>query len=88
MEIEKGEVITLTDNKEYVCLSIIVTEDNKRFLYLVTTTEPVSFCFAEETIENDAIKLRKVGGKDEKHKLFDLLKSQVQTNSNRGEQHV
>ena len=34
MEIEKGEVITLTDNKEYVCLSVILTEDNKKFLYL------------------------------------------------------
>ena len=86
MEIEKGEIITLKDNKEYVCLSVIVSEDNRKFLYLMSTAKPVDFCFAEEAIENDAVKLRIVGSKDEKHRLFDLLKNQVQINSNQGAQ--
>lgn len=82
MEVEKGEIITLTDNKEYVCLSVITTEDNKKYLYLMTTAEPVEFHFAEETIMNDNIQMRIVGSKDEKHKLFNLLKSQAQANLN------
>ena len=52
----------------------------------MSTAEPVDFCFAEEAIENDAVRLRIVGSKDEKHRLFDLLKNQVRTNSNQGVQ--
>ena len=88
MEIEKGEIITLSDNREYVCLSIIVAEDNKKYLYLVTTSEPIKFCFAEETIADNTIKMRVVGSKDEKQKLFALLKTQSQTNLNRGQQNA
>ena len=84
MEIEKGEIVTLTNNKEYVCLSIINSEDNKKYLYLVSTSKPLNFCFAEETIIDDNIQMRIVGGKDEKLKLFNLLKAQLQNNSNRG----
>lgn len=88
MEVEKGEIVTLSDNREYVCLGIIASEDNKKFLYLVTTSEPIKFCFAEEILLNGIIKMRVVGSRDEKYKLFNLLKAQSQTNSNRGSQHV
>ena len=87
MEIEKGEIITLSDNKEYVCLGVIVDENSKKYLYLMTTSEPVEFCFAEETIMNDVVQMRIVGGKDEKHRLFDLLKAQLKTDFNQGAQH-
>ena len=88
MEVEKGEIITLTDNKEYVCLSVIVTEDNRRFLYLMTTSEPLEFCFAEETPVNNKIRrMRIVGGKEEKNKLFNLLKLQSQNNFNQDQKH-
>ena len=84
MEVEKGELITLSDNKEYVCLSIIMSE-NKKFLYLMTTSEPIKFCFAEEISINDTIKkIRIVGRKDEKQKLFNLLKTQLKNNPNQG----
>lgn len=86
MEIEKGEIITLTDNRDYICLGII-TENGKRYLYLVTASEPIEFCFAEETIENGAIRMRVIGGRDEKRRLFELLKAQSQTNFNRGLYH-
>lgn len=88
MEVEKGEIITLTDNREYVCLSIITSEENKKFLFLMTTSEPIEFCFAEETSENNIIKMRIIGGKEEKRKLFNLLKTQSQANFNRGPQHA
>ncbi len=88
MEVEKGEIITLSDNREYICLGVIVAEDNKRYLYLMTMSEPIEFCFAEENIVDDAIQMRIVGSKDEKHKLFDLLKMQLQNNSKEGAHHV
>ena len=87
MEIEKGEIITLSDNKEYMCLGALVAEDGKNYLYLMTTSEPVEFCFAEETIMNDAVQMRIVGSKDEKHRLFDLLKTQLEIDSNQGAHH-
>lgn len=88
MEIEKGEIITLTDNREYACLSVITSEDGKKFLYLMATSEPIDFCFAEETLVDDKVKMRIVGSRDEKIKLFDLLKAQSQANVKRGSQHV
>ena len=86
MEIEKGEIITLTDNRDYICLGIIVESDRK-YLYLVTTSEPIQFCFAEETSVNGVTRMRIVGGRDEKQRLFALLKAKSQANSNRGIQH-
>lgn len=76
MEVEKGEIIMLSDNKEYVCLSAFRVE-GKKYLYLMTTKEPVEFCFVEETVMENGIKMRMVGSREEKHKLFELLKSQV-----------
>ena len=70
MEIKKGEIITLSDNREYMCLGTIIAEDNRKYLYLMTTSEPIEFCFAEENIIDDDIQMRIVGGKDEKRKLF------------------
>lgn len=84
MEIKKGEIITLSDNREYMCLGTIIAEDNRKYLYLMTTSEPIEFCFAEENIIDDDIQMRIVGGKDEKRKLFDLLKMQLQNNSKEG----
>ncbi len=88
MEVEKGEIITLSDNREYVCLGIIMDENNKKYLYLMTTSKPVEFCFVEETIINSIIQMRVVGSRDEKYKLFGLLKTQLQTNHNQGVKHV
>ena len=88
MEVKKGEIIKLTDNREYVCLSVIISEDNKRFLYLVTTSKPLKFCFAEETLVDGIIKMRVIGSKNEKQKLFNLLKAKSETNSNQGSQYV
>ena len=88
MGIQKSQVITLSNNKEYLCLSIIMFE-NKKYLYLVTTTKPLEFCFVEETaINENGTKMRIVGSSDEKHKLFALLKAQAQADFNRGEHHV
>ena len=84
MEVEKSEIITLSDNREYVCLDIITTNDGKKYLYLMTTSEPLNFCFAEEAIVDNSIQMRIIGSKDEKHRLFDLFKAQSQTNSSRG----
>ncbi len=88
MEVEKGEIITLSDNKEYVCLSTVLSEDNKKYLYLMTTKEPINFCFAEEKKNNGLIEIRIIGSKNEKQVLFKRLKTQFQTNSNRENQNA
>lgn len=87
MEIEKGEVITLSDNRDYVCLSVIMTEDGKKYLYLMTTLKPIEFCFAEETIISNTVQMRIIGSKDEKRSLFALLKNQRKSNFDQGAHH-
>jgi hypothetical protein len=38
MNVTKGEVITLTDNKDYVVVDIVIDNGNK-YIYLVTNVE-------------------------------------------------
>ena len=58
----------------------LIVENVKR----PSSREPIEFCFAEENIIDGDIQMRIVGGKDEKRKLFDLLKMQLQNNSKEG----
>ena len=77
--IEKGEIVTLSNNRDYVCIGIVFFEGRK-YLYLMTKTEPVGFCMAEETVQDNGSKLRMIGSSDEKRKLFELFKAQLQGN--------
>ena len=55
MEIEKGEIITLDNNKEYLCFGRAVADNQKKYLYLMSTSEPIEIRFAEEMIDESGV---------------------------------
>lgn len=72
MEIEKGEIVTLDNNKEYLCFSAIESE-GKKYLFLMTTSEPIEICFAEQTVDEVGVQIRAIGGYEEKQRLLRLF---------------
>ena len=80
MEVQKGEIITLSDNQEYICLDTLINEDGRRYLCLMKNAEPASFCFAEEVAMDEGFQMRVVGGREEKQQLFRQFRAQTQRN--------
>ena len=57
MEIEKGEIITLDDGKEYICFGRAIAENQKKYLYLMSTFEPIEIRFGEEIIDDSGVRI-------------------------------
>ena len=85
MGIQKGEIITLSDNQEYICLGTLTDADGRKFLCLITNSEPVNFCFAEEIAHDGSFKIRIVGGHEEKQRLLQQFRTELQNNLQKGQ---
>ena len=72
-EIIVGEVITLEDQKEFICFHRI-RDNGKNYLYLMSNYKPLEVIFAEEIIVGDVLTIRKVHEPEEKQRLFRLFK--------------
>lgn len=59
MKLEKGMLITLTDEKEYIVISIALL-DNVKYVYLAENNKMENMKFCIEEIEKDKIKLTEV----------------------------
>lgn len=81
--IEPGEAITLDDNQDYLCADTIQLND-KHYLYLVTVTEPVKVCFAEQIIVNDKPQISVIGNQAEKLKILAALQAQIRAANAQG----
>lgn len=77
MEIERGEIVTLGNGREYVCFGRAVAENQKTYLYLMTTTEPIEVCFGEEIITEAGVQVRVLGNKDEKQIALEAFKKNL-----------
>lgn len=77
MEIERGEIVTLENGREYVCFGRAVAENQKTYLYLMTTTEPIEVCFGEEIITEVGVQVRVLGNKDEKQIALEAFKKNL-----------
>lgn len=77
MEIEKGEIITLDNNKQYLCFGRAKAKNQKQYLYLMTITEPVEICFGEEIIDETGSRVRVLGNREEKYIALEALKEQA-----------
>lgn len=76
MTIEKGEIITLDNNKEYICFGRVTADNQKSYLYLMTTTEPIEVCFGEEIEDANGVRVRVLGSKEEKQVALEAFKKQ------------
>lgn len=74
MKLEIGELITLENNKEYICIKK-TTFEGKDYVYLVSNFKPLEIRFAEESIENKEVYVTVVEDADLKNKLLNEFNS-------------
>lgn len=72
-----GEAITLNDGRDYLCADTIQLDD-KNYLYLITVSEPVEVCFAEQITTGDNPQIRVVTAREEKARIFTVLQDKIQ----------
>ena len=78
MKLTDGEVIVLSNNKEYICMA---TKENngKDYVLLMSNFKPLEVKFAEQIINGDKVNVRIINNQEEKidmMKLFDDIKAE------------
>lgn len=66
-KLEKGEIVTLDNNKEYLVYDVI-QKNNKKYIYLSSNTDDIKdleVLICEEKIENDNVILELLTDKNE-----------------------
>lgn len=72
MKIEAGELITLSNNKEYVCFSTL--EDNGvDYVYLMSNFKPLEIRFGIQKIVDNEIQIQIINKLEEKQKVLKLF---------------
>lgn len=75
MKIETGEIITLDNNKEYICCSTI-NDNGNYYLYLISNFKPLEVVFAKQLIEDDSSYVTIINKKEEKEYVLKLFQEQ------------
>ena len=75
MKLERGEIIVLDNNKEYICVETKEFEDNS-YVYFVSNFKPVEVKFAKELLDDNSLKLEIVNNQEQKIKLLKLFQGQ------------
>lgn len=65
MKLERGEVITLDDNKEYICFNS-VSKNGETFVYLLSNFKPIKIKFAKEIFDNGELTLEIINDLEQK----------------------
>lgn len=79
MKIEPGELIKLSNNKEYICFSTI-NDNGKDYVYLMSNFKPLEIKFGIQIITDNEIKIQIINNIEEKQKVLKLFQSQQQLN--------
>ena len=80
MKIENGEVITLSNGKEYICFSAL-NDNGKDYVYLMSNFKPLEIKFAEQTIVDGQIEIRVINDPEEKQKVLTLFQKMLLKNN-------
>ena len=81
MKIEEGNIITLDNQKEYICVSKKDYQGDS-YIYLISNFKPLEIMFAKEIVEGDLVTIQKVGDQALKMELLKLFKPQEESTSN------
>ena len=73
-KITTSEIVTLDNNKEYYCFQTL-TDNDKEYIYLVSTSQPIEVRFAEQRIINGALSIRILDEQTEKIHALELFKA-------------
>lgn len=74
MKIETGKIITLSNNKEYICFSTL-NDNGKEYIYLMSNFKPLEIKFGEQIVENGKINIRIINETQEKQKVLNLFQN-------------
>lgn len=77
MKIVEGEIITLSNNKEYICLKTL-TDNDIDYIYLMSNFKPLEIKFARQNIVDGEIEITIINNQEEKEKLLKLFQASVQ----------
>ena len=77
MKIETGEIITLDNKKEYICVSRKDYQGSS-YLYLISNFKPLEVRFAKEIIINSETRIEIVNEKGLKVQLLELFQKELQ----------
>ena len=71
-----GEIITLDNQKEFICVSRIV-EDGRSYVFLMSNFKPLEIMFAEETVEGEDLCVTIVKSQEKKMHLLNLFQTEM-----------
>lgn len=74
MKIEEGEIITLSNNKEYICVSAL-NDSGTDYVYLMSNFKPLEVKFAKQKEENGEIQITIINNSEEKQKVLSLFQN-------------
>ena len=72
MKLEVGELITLDNNKEYVCFSEI-NDNGIDYVYLISNFKPIEIRFAIEKTNNNDVELEIINNQEQKQYVYNLF---------------
>ena len=72
MKLEVGELITLDNNKEYICFSKI-NDKGIDYVYLISNFKPIQIRFAIEKVNNNDIELEIINNQEQKKYVYNLF---------------
>lgn len=72
MKLEVGEIITLDNNKEYICFSKI-NDNGIDYVYLMSNFKPIEIKFAIERIINQEVELEIINDSKQKQYVYNLF---------------
>jgi len=73
MKLNKGEIATLDNDKEYICVATL-TDNGKDYVFLMSNFKPLEIRFAIQTLNaNNELELEIVNDESEKRHILELL---------------
>lgn len=72
MKIGIGELITLSNNKEYVCFDTL-TYNGADYVYLMSNFKPLEIKFGVQILQDNQINIRIINNQEEKQKVLSLF---------------
>lgn len=76
MKIQTGEIITLSNNKEYICCAT-ASENDVDYVYLMSNFKPLEIKFARQKIVDGEVEVTIVGSPEEKQKVLKLFQESI-----------
>lgn len=73
MKITDGEIIKLSNGKDYICVSTI-TEGNIDYVLLMSDFKPLEIKFGAQEVVEGNVRIRIINNQEEKMKVLNLFK--------------